>query len=101
MYRHLFLIFFFSTPGIVLAQKAIDSNKQIDTTGKRDLIDVGKSVFHINPKPDTAKKGKSFYFSILPLSSAVPGVGRAIFTATTVGFYMGDRSTTYLSSITF
>ena len=108
MYRRLFLIFFFSIPGIVLAQKAIDPNKQIDTTGKRDLIDVGKALFHINPKPDTAKtdtaknkKGKTYYFSILPLSSAVPGGGRAIFTATTVGFYMGDRNTTYLSSVTF
>src|SRR6266571_3258577 len=100
MYKQLLLIFFFSIPVIALAQKAIDPNKQIDTVGKRDLIDVGKSVFHINPKPDTAKtdtaknkKGKTYYFSILPLSSAVPGGGRAIFTATTVGFYMGDRNT--------
>ena len=101
MYKHLLLICFFTIPGVLLAQNAIDPTKQIDTTGKKDLIDVAKSIFHINTKPDTFNKGKSFYFSVLPLSSAVPGGGRAIFTATTAGFYMGDRSTTYLSSVTF
>ena len=76
MYKFLLIIFFCSTPGLLLAQKAIDPSKQIDTTGKKDLVDVARSVFHINPKPDTEKKGKSFYFSILPVSSAVPGGGR-------------------------
>ncbi len=87
-------------PGLLLAQNAIEPSKRIDTAGKKDLVDIARSVFHINPKLDTnGKKGKSFYFSILPVSSAVPGGGRAIFTATTVGFYMGDRSTTYLSTV--
>jgi hypothetical protein len=84
-----------------MAQKAIDPNNQIDTAGKTDLVDIGRAVFHVNPKPVKAEQGKSFYFSILPLSYAVPGGGRALFTATTAGFYMGDRNTTYLSSLTF
>lgn len=101
MHKLLLILFYCSIPGVLLAQKAIDPNKLIDTTGKRDIIDIAKSVFHITPKPDTAKKGKAYYFSILPLSTAVPGGGTALFTSTTVGFYMGDRKTTYLSNVTF
>jgi hypothetical protein len=102
MYKFLLILFFWSMPGLLAAQKAIDPSKQIDTSGKKDLVDIAGSALQINPKPDTnTKKGKSFYFSILPVSSPVPGGGRAIFTATTVGFYMGDRSTTYLSTVSF
>lgn len=100
MYKSLLLFCFLTIPLALHAQKAIDPSKQIDTTGKRDLIDIGKSFFHIQNKIDTSKKHK-LYFSILPLSSAVPGGGRAIFTATTAGFYLGERSTTYLSTVTF
>lgn len=101
MHRCFLILYFLAIPGLLLAQSAIDPSKQIDTSGKKDLIDIGKSVFHISSKADTSPKGRSFYFSILPLSSAVPGGGRAIFTATTAGFYLGDRGTTYLSSVTF
>ncbi len=41
------------------------------------------------------------YFSILRVSTAVPGGGTAVFTSTAAGFYLGDRSTTYLSSVSF
>jgi hypothetical protein len=78
MYKSLPLLYLLIIPLALHAQKAIDLNKQIDTTGKRDLIDIGKSLFHIENKIDTSKKGRSLYFSILPLSSAVPGGGRAI-----------------------
>lgn len=88
-------------PGMLLAQRAIDPNRQIDTANKKDLVDIGKAIFHVTPKPVKAEKGKSFYFSALPLSSAVPGGGRALFTTTTAGFYMGDRHTTYLSTVSF
>src|SRR5438105_4641835 len=101
MYKSLFLLYLLGLPCLLQAQKAIDPSKQIDTTGKKDLIDIGKSLCHTNPGIDTANRDRSLYFSILPLSSAVPGGGRAVFTATTAGFYLGDRSTTYLSSITF
>jgi outer membrane protein assembly factor BamA len=88
-------------PGLLLAQKTIDPSKLIDTTGKKDIINVARSLFNINTKPDTAKKGKVFYFSILPVSSNVPGGGKALFTSTTAGFYMGNRNTTFLSTVTF
>jgi outer membrane protein assembly factor BamA len=88
-------------PGLLLAQKTIDPSKLIDTTGKKDIINVARSLFNINTKPDTTKKGKVFYFSILPVSSNVPGGGKALFTSTTAGFYMGDRKTTFLSTVTF
>ncbi|MDB5136243.1 MAG: hypothetical protein JWP37_2846 [Mucilaginibacter sp.] len=86
---------------MLLAQKAINPNRLIDTTNKTDLVDVARDLFHISPKPVTAEKDRSFYFSILPLSYSVPGGGRALFTATTAGFYLGERSTTYLSTVTF
>jgi hypothetical protein len=37
----------------------------------------------------------------LPVSTGIPGGGTAAFTSTTAGFYLGDRSTTYISSISF
>ena len=101
MHRVIPLILFCLIPGILFAQKAIDPNKLIDTANKKDLVDVGRALFHITPKPVEEEKGKSFYFSALPLSYAVPGGGRALFTTTTAGFYMGDRTTTYLSSVSF
>ncbi|MGZ3820577.1 MAG: BamA/TamA family outer membrane protein [Mucilaginibacter sp.] len=101
MYKRLVLILLCLLPGILLAQKAIDPNRQIDTAGKKDLVDIGRSVLHISPKPVEQKKNKSIYFSILPLSYSVPGGGQALFTSTTAGFYLGDRKTTYLSSVTF
>src|SRR5437879_6588607 len=101
MYKLLLIILFCSISVLAMGQKAIDPSKQIDTTGKKDIINVIRSVFHINPQPDTTKKGKAFYFSILPLSSSIPGGGKALFTSTTAGFYLGDRSTTYISSVTF
>ncbi|HTK19918.1 MAG TPA: hypothetical protein VL442_10410 [Mucilaginibacter sp.] len=101
MHKRLPLLYFLIIPWALQAQNAIDPSKQIDTSGKKDLIDIGKSVFHIENRIDTSKKDRSLYFSILPLSSAVPGGGRAVFTATTAGFYLGERNTTYLSSITF
>ena len=85
----------------MLAQKAIDPSKLVDTAGKKDIVDIARSILHINPKPVSAEKGKSFYFSILPVSTAVPGGGQALFTSTTAGFYLGDRNTTYISSVTF
>ena len=101
MFKPLLLFLFCLLPGMLLAQKFIDPSRQIDTAGKADIIDMGRMLFHISPKPVTEKKNKSVYFSVLPLSYAVPGGGQALFTSTTAGFYMGDRKTTYLSTVTF
>jgi hypothetical protein len=88
-------------PGFLFAQKAIDRSRQIDTAGKKDLIDVAKAVLHISQKPIDTTKKKAVYFSLLPVSYSVPGGGTALFTSTVFAFYTGDHKTTYLSTVTF
>jgi hypothetical protein len=72
-----------------------------DTLGKRDLIGILLKATHIHIKKPTTVEGKRVYYSLLPLSTSVPGGGNAIVTSTTAGFYLGDRKGTYLSTITF
>jgi hypothetical protein len=72
-----------------------------DTSGQRDLIDVALKVTHIKLRKPPNVAGKKVYFSFIPLSTSVPGGGNALVTATTAGFYLGDRKTTYQSNITF
>jgi len=73
-----------------------------DTARQTDLIDIGKSLFHIKPGVIRTEKDKKIYFSILPVSSAVPGgTGRALVTSTSAGTYLGPRKTTNLSSASF
>ncbi|MBE9585261.1 BamA/TamA family outer membrane protein [Mucilaginibacter sp. JRF] len=90
-------------PCFALAQPRMykDTAAVINTEGQRDLIDIAKDLFNIKPKKVEAEEDKDLYFSFLPASSTVPGGGKALFTSTTAGFYTGDRSTTYLSSVTF
>ncbi|QKJ30284.1 BamA/TamA family outer membrane protein [Mucilaginibacter mali] len=73
-----------------------------DTSRQTDLIDVAKSLFHINPQQPRIQREKKVYFSILPIPGAVPGgAGRALITSTTAGTYLGPQSTTNLSTATF
>ncbi|MDP4149010.1 MAG: BamA/TamA family outer membrane protein [Bacteroidota bacterium] len=72
-----------------------------DTLGQRDLIGIGVHLFHIHPKGTPHVDGRRVYFSLLPLSTSVPGGGNALVTSTQAGFYLGPRKTTYLSNITF
>jgi hypothetical protein len=90
------------SPFLLLAQTPVDTTNivDVDTTGRRDLIDVARRIFKVKPRPDEEDK-KQIYFSILPISSAVPGGSKALVTSTTAGFYLGERKTTYLSSVTF
>lgn len=73
-----------------------------DTASQRDLIDIGKELFHIRIKNVREISGRKVYFSLLPISSVVPGgSGRALITSTTAGTYLGPRKTTNISSATF
>ncbi|HXB93113.1 MAG TPA: hypothetical protein VNU72_12515 [Puia sp.] len=72
-----------------------------DTTGMRDLIGIFLKVTHIHIKKPPTVRGRRVYYSVLPLSTSVPGGGNALITSTTAGFYLGDRKDTYLSSVTF
>ncbi len=73
----------------------------VDTTGKKDLLDIANSLFKFKPRKYHRESRKQLYFSVLPLSTSVPGGSKALVTSTTAGYYLGDRKTTYLSSITF
>jgi hypothetical protein len=72
-----------------------------DTSGQRDLIEVFLQVTHIRIKKPPRVEGRRVYYSLLPFGSSVPGGGNALITATTAGFYLGDRTNTFLSNITF
>jgi len=88
-------------PLALLAQSPLDkTHLNFDTAGKKDIIDIGRSLLHQMPRPASTAKRK-IYFSILPVSTSIPGGGSAVFTSTTAGFFLGDRPTTYLSSISF
>lgn len=95
---------FFILPNAAQAQKkkAPRNMKEIilDTTEKVDLIDLVNAKFKLKSKQIKRIRGKKVYFSLLPVSSAVPGGGKALITSTSAGFYLGDRRYTYLSNIT-
>ncbi len=102
MVKYLLLLLCCLLPGLLMAQTPVDStNVNVDTIGERDLIDIIRPLFTIRPRLNTDRKKKEIYFSILPISTNVPGTSKALVTSTTAGFYLGDRSTTYISSVTF
>jgi len=72
-----------------------------DTSGQRDLVAVLKDLTHIHFRKPEKVSGRKVYYSLLPIGTTVPGGGTALVTATQAGFYLGDRKSTYLSSITF
>jgi len=65
------------------------------------LLDIANRLFKFKPRRFSKNEKKEVYFSILPLTSSVPGASKALVTSTTAGFYLGDRNTTYISGITF
>ena len=93
-------------PFAIMAQTSmpvadITRNKN-DTIQQRDLIDVFRSVFNVKPRKVSTAEKKKFYFSFLPISTSDGrSGGRALFTSTTAGFYLGDQNTTNLSTIVF
>lgn len=100
------LILFCVLPVTLKAQNAPNMLPQTgvtqDTSKQRDLIDIGKDLLNISPGKLRTQRGKRIYFSILPVSSSVPGgSGRALITSTTAAMYLGDRKTTNISSATF
>jgi hypothetical protein len=97
----LFIAFCF-IPFLSRAQTPTDTaNMTIDTTGQRDLLDIGTRLFNFKPRKFKKHQHKDFYFSILPVSTSVPGGSKALVTSTTAGFYLGNRQNTYISSVTF
>jgi Omp85 superfamily domain len=103
MRRYLFLVLICLSPILVKAQVPTDTTNvpDIDTTGQRDLIDIGTKLFKFRPRRYPNKDKKQVYYSVLPISTAVPGGSNVLVTSTTAGFFLGPRKTTYLSSVTF
>lgn len=93
-------------PVLLLAQDASSilpqNNTVKDTATQTDLIDIATKLFHIKAKKIREQRDKKIYFSLLPISSSVPGgSGRALITSTTAAAYLGPRKTTNISSATF
>jgi hypothetical protein len=107
MGRAFLTLFFCLLPLIMLAQSSVsvaDTAKVVtrDTIAQRDIIDIVGSVLKIKPRKASTGERKKIYFSILPISSSPSdgrSGGRALFTSTTAGFYLGDQATTNLSSL--
>jgi hypothetical protein len=96
------LIFFICIfPALASAQKLIDRSRLIDTSGKRDIGDIAKRTFDLSKASPRPASNNQFYFSVLPVPANGFGNSKAFFTATTLGFYLGNHNTTYLSNITF
>jgi len=102
MAKVLLILLFCLLPCLLMAQTPVDTtnNVDIDTTGQKDLIDIARALLKDKPRKYPKEK-KQIYFSFLPISTAVPGTSKALVTSTTAGFYLGDRKTTYISSVTF
>jgi hypothetical protein len=107
MYKGLISLFSLFFPFCLLAQTPKDmtvapaSSLVRDTAGQRDLIGIFLDVTKLVIKHPRAETGRRVYFTVLPLSTSVPGGGNALITSTTAGFYLGDRKETYLSTATF
>jgi hypothetical protein len=102
MEKFCLLLIFGLFPCMLIAQSPMDkTHMSFDTTGQKDLIDVARSIFKSQPRPFSLDEKKKIYFSILPVSTSIPGGGSALVTSTTAGVYLGDRKTTYLSTISF
>jgi len=84
------------------ASNAIKLNNEVrDTARKKDLIDIGKTLFKIRPRPRKDSSEKKIFFSALPIGASVPGGGSALITSTSAGFYLGNPKNTNISNVTF
>jgi hypothetical protein len=82
-------------PIFLMAQNA-DSIVQ-----KTDLIDIARSLFKSKPRVISKDEKKKIYFSFLPISSSGVAGDKLLVTSTTAGYYLGNPSTTFISTATF
>lgn len=96
---------------IFISHKAVTQNasdvmpvNQIvsDTASQTDLGEIALRLIKYKPKPqEKPKKKKKIYYSLLPFASINSYGGQGLVTSTNAGFYLGGRSTTYLSTASF
>ncbi len=106
MLKHWLLVLTCISPFCLLAQNPSGmiipkKSHALDTAGQKDLLGLLKQLTHINIKKPPRVNGRKVYYSLLPIGTSVPGGGTALVTTTQAGFYLGDRSRTYISTITF
>jgi hypothetical protein len=102
MNKYFTLLLLCLLPCMLMAQSPNDTlNVTVDTTGQKDLLDVFNAFFKFKPRKYPKAGQKQVYFSVLPISTAVPGGSKALVTSTTAGFFLGYRKTTYISTVTF
>ncbi len=98
------LIYSIILPFNLEAQNPMDSmivENKLDTTRKKDLFDVIDNLFDIEKPEAKDTTDRKFNFSILPLTTEVPGGGNVLVTTISTSFYLGDRKNTNLSEIWF
>src|SRR5258708_39386904 len=69
-----------------------------DTTGQHDLIGILLKLTHIHIKKPPTVEGKRVYYSLLPLSTAVPRGRNAILTSPHAAVFFGNRRTTFTAT---
>src|ERR1700744_3537635 len=97
------VLLFFLLPGILAARPAYTKTDttNTDTVPQKDLIDIARTLIGKHSPRQVDDPHKKIYFSILPVSSSMEGPGKALITSTTAAFYLGNRDSTNLSSISF
>ena len=106
MQRCLTVLLFIALPACLFSQNPAGmiipkDSVRVDTTGQKDIIGILSKFTHIRFKKPARQKGRKVYYSLLPIGTTVPGGGTALVTSTQAGFYLGDRKTTNISSVTF
>lgn len=92
-------------PFVLMAQDKKDSIQSplvgIDTSRQRDMLDVTAKLLKIKLPDEVDSTEHRFNFNVLPISTEVPGGGKALVTSVTASFYMGKRNNTRLSEVWF
>lgn len=69
---------------------------------QKDVIDILRNIFNLDKKKfDSTRQKRKVQFSFVPSATGAPGGGGAIVTAFNAAFFLGDESTSSLSTVTF
>jgi hypothetical protein len=95
----------FFWPASLWAQNAPDvipqNESAMDTAHQVDIVDIYKKWFKLPPATKNPHPENKVYFTLNPLANAPTSSGNAFVTSTTANWYMGPKSTTYLSTANF
>lgn len=92
--RNLFFVLLLSCPIYLVTAQPSDSIPQVDVV---DII-IRKFKINLKEKPRNERK---VYFSVFPTQSGAGGGGRAIVTSFNAAFYLGEPTSTTISTVYF